>query len=142
MSGWLLWVIAACALAAGGTVIRRFTPVLLGLTAALSGLIDLAGAGGIIPWIVFAVVAPSALFTVRRLVSLRALRRAELRIVATMIGKEAVVLERIANTEGVGCVTIDGEVWTARAVEEDHVIERGTLVEVVEVKGATALVTE
>ena len=51
------------------------------------------------------------------------------------------VLERIANDEGVGCVRIDnGEVWTARSYSEDEVIEAGERVEVVEIRGATALV--
>ena len=40
---------------------------------------------------------------------------------AALIGKRAIVLERIANDEGVGCVKIDGEVWTARAYDEDEV---------------------
>ena len=61
---------------------------------------------------------------------------------AALIGQQAVVLERIANDEGVGCVRIDGEVWTARAYEEDQVIEAGTRVHVMRIKGATALVTE
>jgi hypothetical protein len=45
------------------------------------------------------------------------------------------VLERIANHEGVGCVKIGGEVWTARSLDEDQVIERREQVEVVEIKG-------
>ena len=52
------------------------------------------------------------------------------------------VLERIANDEGVGCVRIDGEVWTARSYDDDDVIEAGKRVHVVEIRGATALVTE
>ncbi len=52
------------------------------------------------------------------------------------------MLERIANDEGVGCVKIDGEVWTARSLDEDQVIEAGSRVHVVQIKGATALVTE
>ena len=56
-------------------------------------------------------------------------------------GTHAVVLERIANDEVVGVVKIDGEVWTARAFDEDQVIEPGTRVQVVEIRGATALVT-
>jgi membrane protein implicated in regulation of membrane protease activity len=39
-------------------------------------------------------------------------------------------------------VRIDGEVWTARSLIDDQVIERGTVVDVIEIKGATALVTE
>jgi membrane protein implicated in regulation of membrane protease activity len=51
------------------------------------------------------------------------------------------VLERIANDEGVGCVRIEGgEVWTARSYDEDEVIDVGERVEVVEIRGATALV--
>jgi membrane protein implicated in regulation of membrane protease activity len=39
-------------------------------------------------------------------------------------------------------VKLDGEVWTARAYGEDEVIEPGTVVHVIEIQGATALVTE
>jgi membrane protein implicated in regulation of membrane protease activity len=51
-------------------------------------------------------------------------------------------VERIANREGVGCVSIEGEVWTARAYDEDDVIEAGQRVQVLEIRGATALVSE
>ncbi len=61
---------------------------------------------------------------------------------AALVGKRATVLERIANDEGVGCVRIDGEVWTACAYDDDHVIAVGTNVDVVGIKGATALVME
>ena len=60
---------------------------------------------------------------------------------AALVGRRAMVLERIANDEGVGCVKIDGgEVWTARSYDEDEVIDAGERVEVVEIRGATALV--
>jgi membrane protein implicated in regulation of membrane protease activity len=61
---------------------------------------------------------------------------------AALVGRRAVVLERIVNDEGVGCVKIDGDVWTARSLYDDHVIEPGTIVDVVQIKGATALVSE
>ena len=59
---------------------------------------------------------------------------------AALVGRRAIVLERIANDEGVGCVKIDGEVWTARSYDEDQVLEPGQRVDVVEIRGATALV--
>ena len=59
---------------------------------------------------------------------------------AALVGKPAIVIERIANDEGVGCVKIDGEVWTARSYDEDEIIDTGERVEVVEIRGATALV--
>ena len=60
---------------------------------------------------------------------------------AALIGTSGIVLDRIANDEGVGSVRLDGEVWTARAYDDHVVIEAGTKVEVVEIRGATALVT-
>jgi membrane protein implicated in regulation of membrane protease activity len=59
---------------------------------------------------------------------------------AALIGRRAIVLERIVNREGIGCVKIDGEVWTARSFDDDRVIEPGEEVDVVEIRGATALV--
>ena len=52
--------------------------------------------------------------------------------------------ERLAvvRAEGVGCVKLDGEIWTARAYDDDEVIEPGTRVHVLEIRGATALVSE
>ena len=61
---------------------------------------------------------------------------------AALVGRTATVVERIANEEGVGCVRIDGEVWTARAYDDDAVIEAGKRVQVLEIRGATALVAE
>ena len=50
------------------------------------------------------------------------------------------MVERIVNAEGVGCVRLDGEIWTARAYDDDEIIEPGTRVHVLEIRGATALV--
>ena len=50
--------------------------------------------------------------------------------------------ERIANDESTGCVKLEGETWTARAYDADEVIEPGRRVQVLEIRGATALVTE
>ena len=44
--------------------------------------------------------------------------------------------------DGVGCVRIDGEVWTARSYDEDEIIDAGSKVQVMEIRGATALVTQ
>jgi membrane protein implicated in regulation of membrane protease activity len=89
------------------------------------------------------------LVSVLSLAVLRPIARSHMRVppqirtgTAALVGKQAIVLERIVNHEGVGCVKIDGEVWTARAFDDDQVYERGTRVEVVQIKGATALVIE
>ena len=50
------------------------------------------------------------------------------------------MLERV-DAHG-GRVKIGGEVWSARAYDEDQVLEPGARVEVAEIDGATALVYE
>ena len=52
------------------------------------------------------------------------------------------VLERIANDEGVGCVKIDGEVWTARSYDDDRRSRPARASRCIEIRGATALVSE
>ena len=58
----------------------------------------------------------------------------------TLIGRPAYVVERISNDEALGCVRIDDEIWNARSWDE-KVIEPGARVHVVEVRGATAVVS-
>ena len=61
---------------------------------------------------------------------------------AALVGRSAMVTERIHNDEDTGCVKLEGESWTARAYDADEVIERGKRVQVIEIRGATALVSE
>jgi membrane protein implicated in regulation of membrane protease activity len=143
MTGWVLWVIAACAFAVGEMLTMSFFLAPFALGGAVAAVVDVAGAGGLASWIAFVVVSLMTLGVVRPIARAHLREPPQIRTgSAALVGRQAIVLERIANNEGVGCVKIDGEVWTARAFDDDHVIERGTRVEVVQIKGATALVTE
>ncbi len=143
MSGPVLWLIAAAVFGIGEMLTTSFFLAPFAVGAGVAAGVDALGAGALASWIVFVLVS---LLT---LAILRPIARAHLRTppqirtgTAALIGKHAIVLERIENMEGVGCVKIDGEVWTARALDDDEVIERGTRVLVVDIKGATALVSE
>ena len=59
---------------------------------------------------------------------------------AALVGERAVVLERV-DGDG-GQIKLAGEVWTARAYDEDEVLEAGARVQVMQIQGATALVSE
>ena len=140
--GWILWVVAACLLGLGELHAGGFYLLPFALGAALAALVMLLGVGTLLSGVVF--VAASAIVVL----TLRPVARRHRRLppsirtgAAALVGHRAMVLERIANEEGVGCVRIDnGEVWTARSFDEDEVIEAGDRVEVVEIRGATALV--
>jgi membrane protein implicated in regulation of membrane protease activity len=143
MSGWVLWLIAACVFGVGELLTTSFFLAPFAVGAGLAAITDLAGAGEAVSWIVFVVASFLTLGVVRPIAKRHLKVPPQIRTgSAALVGKQAIVLERIANHEGVGCVRIDGEVWTARAYDDDHVIEPGTRVDVVQIKGATALVTE
>ena len=59
---------------------------------------------------------------------------------AALVGEQAVVLERV-DRDG-GQVKLAGEIWTARAFDEDEVLEEGARVRVMQIEGATALVSD
>jgi membrane protein implicated in regulation of membrane protease activity len=143
MDGWLIWLIVAVILAIGELHTTGFFLGPFAVGAIIATLLAAAGAGGVIEWAVFLVVSLILLAMLRPLA--RAHRRlpAPLRTgPAALVGQSATVVERIANHEGVGCVKIGGEVWTARSLDDDREIEVGERVQVREIRGATALVSE
>ncbi len=143
MSGWVLWVIAAGSLGIGEMLTTSFFLAPFALGAALAAVVDAAGGGGLPAWIAFVAVSLLTLLVIRPIAVSHMKVPPQIRTgAAALIGKDAIVLERIANREGVGCVKIDGEVWTARAYDDDQVIDQGKQVHVVEIRGATALVSE
>jgi membrane protein implicated in regulation of membrane protease activity len=141
--GWVLWILAACAFGVGEMLTTGFFLAPFAIGAVLAALVAAIGGGTVGSWLTFILSSLLILWVVRPIAREHMRTPPRLRTgTAALIGRRAVVLERIANREGVGCVKVDGEVWTARAYEEDRVIEAGTPVEIVEIRGATALVTE
>jgi membrane protein implicated in regulation of membrane protease activity len=140
---WVLWIVAAGAFGVGEMLTTGFFLAPFAVAALVAGLVTAIGAGAIAPWVAFVIVAALMMWVVRPIAKSHLRTPPQLRTgTAALVGKPALVLERIANDEAVGCVRIDHEVWTARAYEEDQVIEAGTHVQVVEIRGATALVSE
>ena len=58
-----------------------------------------------------------------------------------VIGKEARVTETIDNRQGKGVAIIDGKEWTARAEEDDMIIEAGTLAKVIKISGVKIILS-
>jgi membrane protein implicated in regulation of membrane protease activity len=144
MGVWVIWLVAACALGVGEMHQGGFYLAPFALGALLAAIVGVLGVGAGLSAIVF-VAGSGLVFTTLRPVARRhrhlppAIRTGA----AALVGRPAIVLERIANAEGVGCVKIDGgEVWTARSLDEGEVIDAGERVEVVAIKGATAVVMQ
>ena len=59
--------------------------------------------------------------------------------VYSIIGKKALVIKTIDPIHSVGQIKINGEVWTAES-ENNQVIDEGSEVEILEIKGVKAIV--
>jgi membrane protein implicated in regulation of membrane protease activity len=141
MDAWLIWLIAGVFAAVGEILTAGFflAPFAVGAFGAM--LADLVGAGGALQFIVFAALTLTCFGLVRPVAKRHMYTPPRLRTgAAALVGERAIVIDRIDNDEGVGTVRIGGEVWTARSYEEDRVIDAGTKVQVIEIRGATALV--
>jgi membrane protein implicated in regulation of membrane protease activity len=138
---WLYWMVAAGVLAVGEIITTGFFLGPIAVAALLAAVVALAGGGVALQLIVFAVVAVASLAVLRPIAKRHLHMPAQLRTgTAALIGAKALVLERV-DVNG-GSVKIGGEVWTARAYDDDAVMEPGMRVDVMKIDGATALVAE
>jgi membrane protein implicated in regulation of membrane protease activity len=136
----LIWLILALALAGAEALTGDMFLLMLS-----GGALAAAGSSWLLDWPIWADGVVFLLVSVLLLVGVRpALRR---RLTSgkglpepakALEGKSALVLDRVARHEGQ--VKLDGEIWTARPLNDDDVYEPGDHVTVVQIDGATAVV--
>jgi len=142
MPGWVIWAIVAAGLAIG----EIFTPGLfflgpVAVAAVAAAVVAALGAGAAIQLIVFIAGALASLAVLRPIARAHLHVPAMLRTgTAALVGAKATVVSRVDATGG--RVRIGGDEWSALPYMDGQVFEAGAQVEVVEIKGATALVYE
>ena len=140
MPAWLVWLVAAAILLGGEVIMMGIFLGPIALAAAVTAIAAAAGAGTVAQFVVFIAASIASLGLLRPAVLRRLHRRPTLRTgAAALVGEQALALDRV-DCDG-GRVKIGGEEWSARSYSEEEVIEPGTRVVVVEIRGATALVT-
>ena len=141
MPDWVLWLIAAAALAAGEVLTLGFFLGPVALAAAVAAVVAAAGAGGEVQFATFIAASVASVLLLRPIARRHLRTPAQIRTgTAALVGQRALVLDRV-HADG-GRVKLAGEVWTARPLDEDQVFEPGARVEVLQIDGATALVTD
>ncbi|MBS1693263.1 MAG: NfeD family protein [Actinobacteria bacterium] len=136
----LIWLIAALALAGAEALTGDLFLLMLS-----GGALAAAGTSWLLDWPIWADGGVFLVVSVLLLVLVRpALRRrfnsgAPLpEPVKALEGKQALVLDRIS--QHAGQVKLDGEIWTARPLNDHDVYEPGDHVTVMHIDGATAVV--
>jgi membrane protein implicated in regulation of membrane protease activity len=136
----LIWVILALVLAGAEALTGDLFLLMLA-----GGALAAAGSSWLLDWPIWADGAVFLVVSVLLLASVRpALRRrlsagkGLLEPAKALEGKHALVLDRVARHEGQ--VKLEGEVWTARPLNDNDVYEPGDDVTVMHIDGATAVV--
>lgn len=139
MDWWVGWLIAMAVLGVAEMLTLTFGVGILAFGAALAAVAAVLGLPLPVQVLVFAVTSATGLAVVRPVALRHMARPAALRTGArALVGRPARVTQEV--TEESGRVRISGEEWSARAFDEGRVIPVGTVVDVFEIEGATALV--
>ncbi|WP_371640271.1 MULTISPECIES: NfeD family protein [Streptomyces] len=139
MDPWLIWLITAALLGVAEIFTLTAALGLLGGAALVTAV--LAAIGLPLPWqlLAFTLVATVGLVFLRPIAMRHLMPREGERFgVEALVGGSAYVTAEVTGLSG--RVRIGGEEWTARAYDETQVIPPGTTVDVIEIKGSTALV--
>ena len=141
MPAWVIWMVTAGVLAVGEIFSLSFFLGPMAVAAVLAAVAALAGAGAALQIVIFTLASVASLLLLRPIARRHLHTPAQIRTgTAALIGERAVVIDRV-HADG-GTVKLRGEIWTARPYDEDEVLEPGARAHVMEIQGATALVSE
>ncbi|HEY9563717.1 MAG TPA: NfeD family protein [Nocardioides sp.] len=137
---WETWLALSIGLGVLEMFSLDFVLLMLAAGAAVGMIAALLGLPLILQVLLAAGAAVLSLAVIRPTVVKRLHQGPELQLGhAKLIGQRAVVLEEITSTQA-GLIKLDGEQWTARPYDESLAIAAGEAVEVLEIRGATAMV--
>ncbi len=135
----LSWLIFALALAVAEALTGDMFLLMLG-----GGALAASATAWLTNWpilgdgAVFLIVSVLLVVVVRPVVRRQLTPKAVRTGIHALEGKKAVVLYRVAGDQG--RIKLDGQVWTARSMDEGEVYEPGDSVTVLRIDGATAVV--
>ena len=139
MTAAVIWLIVGVLLVVAELLSGEFVLLMLGGGALAAAGVSLFVGGPVVGGVVFAVVSVLLLLLVRPALRRHFLSGKGLPEPAKALeGKSALVLDRVGRHEGQ--VKLEGDVWTARPLNENDVYEPGDHVTVVQIDGATAVV--
>jgi membrane protein implicated in regulation of membrane protease activity len=141
LPAWAVWVVIAVFMLAVEATTTAFFTIYFGVAAAIVAVLTLAGVNVPLQIAAFGVLSVGGLVLTRP--QLKRIAGADSATVPSgvdaMPGRIGIVTKEIGELE-TGLVKVGGEMWTARSYFDHESIDVGTRVEVVEIKGVTALV--
>lgn len=137
---WVFWLIAAGIFFIIEMATIGFLVFWLGIGSLLAMVTSFFLDSIIVQFVVFLVTSTLLIIFTRPLVNKFIKIPKELKTNAySIIGKKGIVTSKINNVEGSGQIKIDGEVWSAKSIDEEE-IEKDTEIEIIEIDGVKAVV--
>ena len=135
------WLIIVIVMAVIDIITLGLTTIWFAGGALVAFIASLLGADLAVQIILFIVVSV-ALMALTRPLAVNYLNRDRVKTNAeSLIGKLGVVKEKVDNLNAQGIVSVEGQEWTARAID-DEMIPLYAVVEVVEIRGVKLMVRE
>lgn len=135
----IFWLIVVVVMAVIEIITLGLTTIWFAGGALVAFLASLLGAGLLVQTILFIVVSV-VLLAVTRPLALEFFNKGRIKTNAeSLIGETAVVQQEIDNLRAKGMVSVNGQEWSARSVD-DEIIPDETLVEIMEISGVKLLV--
>lgn len=139
MMSWIVWLIVAAILGVAELLTTTFAFGLIAAAAVVAAVVGGFHLAVPIQLAAFVVASAAGLGLVRPVALKHVKQPPMLRTgTAALVGRSAIVTEEV--TEHGGRVKIDGEEWTSRPYDESLVIPVGAKVDVMQIRGATAVV--
>ena len=136
---WQVWLIIAGLFFIGEIATVGFLIFWFGIGALIAMVVSLFTSNIIIQTTVFVISSTILIFATKPFVKKFADVKKTNTNVYSIISKKALVIKTINPIHSIGQIKLNGEVWTAES-ENNEVIEEGSEVEVLEIKGVKAIV--
>jgi membrane protein implicated in regulation of membrane protease activity len=135
----VIWLIAAAALGVAEMLTTTLALGLVAVGALAAALTEAVGGSPLVQLAVFVAISLAGIVLIRPLALRRLQRKTTFRTgTAALVGQTGYVLADVSPHAG--RIRIGGEEWSARPYDEASVIPAGSVVDVLQIKGATALV--
>lgn len=136
---WQAWLIIAGLFFVGEIATVGFLIFWFGIGALIAMIVSFFTSNIIIQTTIFVISSTILIFATKPFVKKFADVKKTNTNVYSIIGKKALVIKTIDPIHSVGQIKINGEVWTAES-ENNQVIDEGSEVEILEIKGVKAIV--
>ena len=137
---WLVWLIIAGVLFVGEILTSGFLLLWFAIAAVISMLVSFFTTNLFIQVLVFVIISILLLIFTRPLLSRYVKNNTTITNSNAIIGKVALVTEEISLLNSTGQINVDGEIWSAKTMDPNLTIPKGSKVEIIGIDGVKACV--